>query len=228
MATTVRPTSISGTQSAYTGGSWSPYGFISPAQGADLLHQSVQWNTEEAIRKAQLERLQLGIAGGASSISGGYRGGGYGGGGGSASSLGPTVISPATISAYKNLMEQYTQGYKGLAKQTKKRYGKMMETVEGVTSQREADIRRGYAGRESDIMQNLARLGMANTTVAPTLGMGVQREQGEALNRLADALLGTKLGVMGGRTGELTRLGEAGLAGRLGIMERLAGLGVGV
>ncbi len=49
-------------------------------------------------------------------------------------------------------------------------------------------------------MQNLARLGMSNTTVAPTMAMGFEREKQAALNTAADEMQKTKLGIMERRT----------------------------
>jgi len=92
-------------------------------------------------------------------------------------------------------------------------YRGMLGVIGETTGQRAADIRSEYAGREADIMQRLGRQGMAGTTVAPTLGMGVQREQESALNRLADLMQQRKLGVM-------EQMAQPMQRERLGIMER--------
>jgi hypothetical protein len=88
-----------------------------------------------------------------------------------------------------------------------------LDLAKQTTGQRAADIRSAYGEQESDMMQRLARTGMANTTVAPTMQMGVARERESSLNRLADTMQQTRLGI-------LQRRGEIGQGTRLGIMER--------
>lgn len=78
----------------------------------------------------------------------------------------------------------------------KQQYTEQMGVVGETTGQREADIRSEYAKQRASGMQGLARLGMANTTIAPTLGAGYTREEQSALNRLADEMQQTKLSTM--------------------------------
>lgn len=151
------------------------------------------------------------------------------------------------------LAEQARLGQTGLTEQARlggerqrgeleQRYGEMLGVAEQTTGQRAADIRTAYGQQQATGMQRLARLGMGGTTIAPTMQMGVQREQQSALNRLADQMQQTKLGLMerqAGALGGVSRealqqqlgigerglqqqlgIGERGLAGRLGIMER--------
>lgn len=94
-------------------------------------------------------------------------------------------------------------------------YQEMLDLLSGVGSQREADIRGGYAERESDVRQGLARQGLAGTTIAPTMQMGVAREQESALNRLAESMAGQRLGVMQQRV--------EGLSGMDRLMAELTG-----
>lgn len=91
----------------------------------------------------------------------------------------------------------------------------MLGAVGQETGQRAADIRSEGAGREADIMQQLARQGMAGTTVAPTMQEGVRRGTQESLNRLADQMLGRRLGVLG-------QIAAPRHGTQLGIMERRA------
>jgi hypothetical protein len=101
-----------------------------------------------------------------------------------------------------NLINQYNRGYGAAKSANEQRYQEMLGIADRTTGQRAADVRSGYAGREADIMQQLARTGMANTTVAPTMGLGVEREKQSALNRLADEMQGTRLGIMERREDE--------------------------
>jgi len=70
--------------------------------------------------------------------------------------------------------------------------------VDQTSGQQAADIRSSYGKQRSSALQNLARTGLSNTTVGSTVTQGLQREESSSLNRLADQLLGTKLGVMQG------------------------------
>lgn len=92
-------------------------------------------------------------------------------------------------------------------------FGEMRGVAEQTTGQRAADIRSAGVEQESDIMQRLARQGMAGTTVAPTMQEGVKRWTSEKLNRLADTMQQTKLGIMG-------RQADPQQGATLGIMER--------
>ncbi len=94
------------------------------------------------------------------------------------------------------LVESYNKAYGEAKSANEKRYQEMLAVIGQTTGQREADIRSDFTNREAGAMQGLARKGMAGTTVAPTMGMGYEREQQSALNRLADQMQGTKLGVM--------------------------------
>ena len=82
-------------------------------------------------------------------------------------------------------------------------YGEMLEAWNENTGQRAADIRSAYHDKEATGMQALARTGMSNTTIAPTMKLGYERESQEALNRDADVNLKTKLGILEGRTNSL-------------------------
>lgn len=94
------------------------------------------------------------------------------------------------------LVSQYNQAYQQAKAANLQRYQEMLGVVGQTTGQRAADIRSSYAGQAATGMQQLARQGMAGTTVAPTMRMGYQREQESALNRLADQMQGTRLGIM--------------------------------
>ncbi len=102
--------------------------------------------------------------------------------------------SKAAGTSLSKLINQYNQGWAEAKAANEARYQQGLGIIDQTTGQREADIRSDYAGQRSDIMQQLARTGMGNTTISPTMGLGVEREKQSALNRLADSLQGTKLG----------------------------------
>jgi hypothetical protein len=118
------------------------------------------------------------------------------------------------------------------------RYQQMLGIADTTTGQRAADIRSSYAEQGAQQQQNLARLGMSGTTIAPTMQMGVQREQQSALNRLADQMQQTKLGIIERREDEypksdvilaLTKamMQGGGAAGAGGLLEALGTMKVG-
>ena len=77
------------------------------------------------------------------------------------------------------------------------KYQEMLGVAGETTGQRQADIRQDYTSRAADITQQQARLGMSGTTVGTSLRGGVEREKQSSLNRLADTMQQTKLGIMG-------------------------------
>jgi hypothetical protein len=101
-----------------------------------------------------------------------------------------------TQGAMDQMVREYNRAYGIAATGEEQRYQQMLGIAEETTGQRAADIRADYTEQQSNAMQRLARLGMANTTVAPTMAMGYQREQQSALNRLADQMQQTKLGII--------------------------------
>jgi hypothetical protein len=97
-----------------------------------------------------------------------------------------------------SLLDQYNNAYNAAKAANEQKYQQQLGLVNQVSGQQKADTIAGFNKQRADSMQQLARLGMANTTIAPTVQAGIQREQSGALNRLADQMLGTKLGVMQG------------------------------
>ncbi len=88
-----------------------------------------------------------------------------------------------------NISRQETQRRQGIL-------GGMLDVAGQTTQQRATDIRQEGQERESNVMQQLARQGMSGTTVAPTLREGVRAGTEANLNRLADTMQQTKLGIM--------------------------------
>ncbi len=111
-----------------------------------------------------------------------------------------TPLPQEAISGVEKLVESYNKAFGEAKSANEARYQQLLGITEETTGQRAADIRsRGFEER-SDLEQGLARTGLSNTTVSPTLTVGSKRREGEALNRLADQLQGTKLGIIERRT----------------------------
>ena len=137
----------------------------------------------------------------------------------------------AAVPAMQKLVESFNVGTAGAKKSNLQRYQemlgisrgetarqagvqqRMLDLVGRTTGQREADIRGEGVSRDADVMQCLGRTGLAGTSGATTERAGVRRGTSEALNRLADQMQGTRLGVLGG-------MAQPRRGGELGIMER--------
>lgn len=102
----------------------------------------------------------------------------------------------------ESLVQNYNQAYGKAKAANEARYQQMLRIADQTTQQRAADVRSDYGQETSNVMQQLAQLGLSNTTIAPTLRQGIQRKQGEALNRLADQMQQTKLGIIERRNDE--------------------------
>ncbi|KKL77378.1 hypothetical protein LCGC14_2035490 [marine sediment metagenome] len=100
-------------------------------------------------------------------------------------------------------------------------YERMLGVAAETTGQRQADIRQDYASRAADITQQQARLGMSGTTVGTSLRGGVEREKQSSLNRLADTMQQTKLGIMSGQAAA----GERFAGQQIGVLGQQAGAG---
>jgi len=100
------------------------------------------------------------------------------------------------------MVEQYNTAYGEARAANEARYQQMLGIADQTTGQRAADVRSDYGQQESSMMQGLARQGMAGTTVGATMKTGIQREKQSSLNRLADQMQGTKLGIIERREDE--------------------------
>lgn len=143
----------------------------------------------------------------------------------------PEATKQAVAESLSGLVEGYNQAFGQARRANEQRYQQMLriadqdyarsagvrEQMRGVaeqtTGQRAADIRSGAYEEEANVMQRLRQLGMSGTTVAPTLKGGIKTRMEESLNRLADTMQQTKLGIMREQAG-------ATRGTRLGIMER--------
>lgn len=177
-------------------------------------------------RAVSLPAMNLGAYGG----GGGYYGGGGlppaqpdptqpgGGGGISRGGAGLLQGAGASFQPYdmSKMVSSYNQAFAEAKAANERRYQQMLGITAKTTGQRGIDIRGDYAQREAAAMQQLARLGMSGTTIAPTLGMGFEREQSAALDRLADEMQGTKLGIIERRQDPYPSLASLVSMGQLG------------
>ena len=133
------------------------------------------------------------------------------------------------------MIDQYNTAYGEAKTANEARYQDMLGITDRTSGQRSADIRSDFAGQQSNMMQRLAGLGMANTTVAPTLGAGIERDKQAALDRSADSLQGTRLGIMERKTDAypesdmimalVQAIGQGGGGGGIGgILQALSGM----
>lgn len=98
-----------------------------------------------------------------------------------------------------NLVNEYNRSYAQARYDYEQRYNQMLGIADSTTSQQQADVRAQYAGQRSTGMQKLQRLGMANTSLTSSMQQGLQRGESDSLNRLADTMQQTKLGIIGSK-----------------------------
>lgn len=97
-----------------------------------------------------------------------------------------------------SLVNEYNQAYAQAVNQYTQDYNQMLGLVQTTTGQQAADIRTQYGNQSAAGIQNLQRLGMGNTTLGTNLKVGVQGQESQALNRLADLMNQQTLGVIAG------------------------------
>jgi len=96
----------------------------------------------------------------------------------------------------QSLVDSYNTAFAQAKSEGEQRYQQMLSIADQTTDQQAADIRTSYGNKQSSAMQNLSKLGMGNTTIGATLAQGNQREASNSLNRLADTMQQTKLGII--------------------------------
>lgn len=104
--------------------------------------------------------------------------------------------SSDVLSGLESLVNNYNTAYGEARAANESRYQQMLGIANQTTNQRAADITSDYAKQSASAMQNLARLGMANTTIGTTTNAGITRNKQSALNNLADTMQQTKLGIL--------------------------------
>jgi hypothetical protein len=139
-------------------------------------------------------------------------------------------------SGLQAMVGQYNTAYQEARAANEARYREMLGIADTTVDQRTADIRSAGASEKADIMQQLSRLGMAGTTVAPTLKRGVESETQKRIDRSKQQLAGMRIGVRERRTDEYPRsdiimalaqaLGSSP-AGPGGIVKALSGMNLG-
>ena len=95
-----------------------------------------------------------------------------------------------------NLVNQYNQAYAQAVSSYNQTYNQMLGVAQSTTGQQQADVRSQYAAQAASGMQNLQRQGMGGSTVGAVENLGIQNQQSQALNRLADTMQQTELGIM--------------------------------
>ena len=125
--------------------------------------------------------------------------------------------SAGVTSGLESLVNSYNTAYGQAKSANEARYQQMLNIVNQTTNQRMSDVTSGYGQKASDIRQQFSRTGMGNTTIIPTMIEGNTRNMNAELNRTADTMQGTKLGVMERRTDAYPDLGS--------LQSILAGIG---
>ena len=125
--------------------------------------------------------------------------------------------SKAGAKGLSALIGSYNKAFGRAKTANEQRYQEMLGIMDQTTGQQAADIRSEGAGEQANIMQRLARQGMAGSTVGATQRAGVRRGTQAELNRSADAFQGRRLGIMERRTDAYPQAGMiTGLASMLG------------
>lgn len=83
------------------------------------------------------------------------------------------------------------------------RYGRGMETLEGMGAQERADIGQAYKELGAGQMQDMYGRGLRGSSVAATMGMGLQREETAEMGRLDERLREQRLGWEAGLSGDV-------------------------
>ena len=109
---------------------------------------------------------------------------------------------------FESMLQNYNESFGQARGANEARYKQMLDITDQTTGQRLADVSSAYNQRGADVQQRLAGLGMANTTVAPTMQFGIDRERQSALNRTADQMQQTKLGIIERRDDNYPDLGS--------------------
>jgi hypothetical protein len=143
-----------------------------------------------------------------------------------------------SMAGLNSLINSYNTSFNAAQALNESQYQAEMAAAGTETGQKRADIISAFGAQGSQQMQQLAKLGMGNTTVGQSLGQGNMRQQQAALNTAADTSLQTKLGIMENRNimypttdiiSALTGLigQQTGIYGTGGISTALGGMTLG-
>ncbi len=111
----------------------------------------------------------------------------------------------------------YNRSFASANEANESRYQELLGIANATTGQRAKDITADFSNQQSMAMQNLASLGLANTSGASTIRGGFGRKKNAALDRLADQMQQTKLGIIERRTDKIPDLASLVSLGQLGI-----------
>jgi hypothetical protein len=100
-------------------------------------------------------------------------------------------------SGLESLVNSYNTAFNAATAINSQHYQEMQNIVNTLGGQQRSDIMSTFAAQGSQQMQNLAKLGMGNTTVGASLQQGTGRQQSAALGTLSDTLAQERLGVIG-------------------------------
>jgi hypothetical protein len=118
---------------------------------------------------------------------------------------------------FEGLVENYNTAYGQARDANEGRYQQMLDIADKTTGQRMADISSAYNQQGANIAQQQQRLGMGNTTVGDTLQAGNMSQMQASLNRAADEMQQTKLGIIDRKEDNFPDLG--------GLQSIIAGTG---
>ena len=111
----------------------------------------------------------------------------------------------------------YNKAFASANAANESRYQELLGIANATTGQRAKDITADFGSQQASAMQNLASLGLANTSGASTIRGGFGRKKNAALDRLADQMQQTKLGIIERRTDKIPDLASLVSLGQLGI-----------
>lgn len=140
-----------------------------------------------------------------------------------------------SMAGLNQLINSYNTSFNAAQALNESQYQAEMAAAGTETGQKRADVISAFQAQGAQQNQQLAKLGMGNTTVGQSLGQGNLRQQQAALNTVADTSLQTKLGIMENRnimyptTDIISSLagligGQTGVYGTGGISTALGGI----
>ena len=114
-------------------------------------------------------------------------------------------------------VDAYNKAFKKANEANEARYQQLLSIADATTGQRSKDVTADFTNQQALAMQNLSGLGLANTSGASTIRGGFGRKKNEALDRLADQMQQTKLGIIERRQDLPPSLASLAAVSQLGI-----------
>jgi hypothetical protein len=103
------------------------------------------------------------------------------------------------VGGLRGLVGSYNRSWQEARQANEQRYQQLLEIAGQTTGQREADLRSDFASQAGELRQSMAKRGMTGTSAYETLKTGLSQtgqHMQSALNRLADQMQQTKLGII--------------------------------